>query len=212
MKNIMPTQEKINANYLLFIEYLEKYDCYSEEMIKEIGDKIKMAPYSKEVGFGGAEPGSLIDVTLYKLCKIGAQINANVLGKNGGDTISHPNLCVNQYMLMRVLLLMNIAKAEIFEPVTEDWKTRRGIMYDFVEMKTKMKLGQRSLYLCQKYGIKLSEEEFDAFSTIDISDETGERFLSPLYAVVKTAKMLTLIELRQEYLKTVEQNKFEQEK
>lgn len=207
----MPTPEKINANYLLFIKYLEKYDCYSEEMIKEIGDKIKIAPYSREVEFGGAEPGSLIDVTLNKLCKIGAQINTNALGKNGGDKISHPNLCVNQHMLMRVLLLMNLAKAEMFVPVTDDWKVRRGIKYDFVEMKTKMKLGQRSLYLCQKYGIKLSEEEFDAFSTIDISDETGERFLSPLYAVVKTAKMLTLIELRQEYLRSIEKNNFEQE-
>lgn len=207
----MPTPEKINANYLLFIKYLEKYECYSEEMIKEIGDKIKMAPYSREVEFGGAEPGSLIDVTLNKLCKIGAQINTNALGKNGGDKIGHPNLCVNQHMLMRVLLLMNLAKAEMFVPVTDDWKARRGINYDFVEMKTKMKLGQRSLYLCQKYGIKLSEEEFDAFSTIDISDETGERFLSPLYAVVKTAKMLTLIELRQEYLRGTENNKFEKE-
>jgi len=208
----MLTPEKINANYLLFIKYLEKYNCYSEDMMKEIGEKIKIAPYSKEIEYGGAEPGSLIDVTLHKLCKIGAQINTNALGKNGGDTVSHPNLCVNQYMLMRVLLLMNIAKAEIFEPTTEDWKVRRGIMYEFVEMKTKMKLGQRSLYLCQKYGIKLSEEEFDAFSTIDISDETGERFLSPLYAVVKTAKMLTLIELRQEYLRSIENNSFEQEK
>lgn len=206
------TPDKINANYLLFMQYLKKYDCYSEEMIKDIGDKIKIAPYSKEVEYGGAEPGSLIEVTLYKLCKIGAQINNKALGKNGGDTVSHPYLCVSQYMLMRVLLLMNLAKAEIFEPVTEDWKMRRGIMYDFVEMKTKMKLGQRSLYMCQKYGIKLSEEEFDAFSTIDISDETGERFLSPLYAIVKTAKMLTLIELRQEYLRSIENNKFEEEK
>lgn len=206
------TPDKINANYLLFMQYLKKYDCYSEEMIKDIGDKIKIAPYSKEVEYGGAEPGSLIEVTLYKLCKIGAQINNKALGKNSGDTVSHPYLCVSQYMLMRVLLLMNLAKAEIFEPVTEDWKMRRGIMYDFAEMKTKMKLGQRSLYMCQKYGIKLSEEEFDAFSTIDISDETGERFLSPLYAIVKTAKMLTLIELRQEYLRSIENNKFEEEK
>jgi len=206
------TPDKINANYLLFMQYLKKYDCYSEEMIKDIGDKIKIAPYSKEVEYGGAEPGSLIDVTLYKLCKIGAQINNNALGKNSGDTVSHPCLCVSQYMLMRVLLLMNLAKAEMFVPTSEDWKRRKGINYDFAEMKTKMKLGQRSLYLCQRYGIKLSEEEFDAFSTIDISDETGERFLSPLYAIVKTAKMLTLIELRQEYLRSIENNKFEEEK
>ena len=36
------TEEKINKNYLLWIEQLKKYNCYSEELIEEYGDKIKI--------------------------------------------------------------------------------------------------------------------------------------------------------------------------
>ena len=40
------TEEKINKNYLLWIEQLKKYNCYSEELIEEYGDKIKIASFS----------------------------------------------------------------------------------------------------------------------------------------------------------------------
>ncbi len=197
----MLTEEKLNANYLKFINYLQKYECYSEDMMKEIGEKIKMAPYSMERDMGGAYDGAMIDVTLNTLCKIGAQINNNALGANGGEKIAHPLLAVNNNMLMRVLLLINIAKAEMFIPNKSEWhKKNLGRMYEFAENKTKLKLGARSLYLCQKYGIHLEEEEFEAFLSIDTADDTGERFQSPLYTVVKAAKMFTLVELRQQQL------------
>ena len=32
--------EKININYLKFIEYLQKYNCYSEQMMNDLGEKI----------------------------------------------------------------------------------------------------------------------------------------------------------------------------
>ena len=195
------TEEKLNANYLKFINYLQKYDCYSEDMFKEIGEKIKLAPYSMELNVGGAYEGAMIEVTLNTLCKIGAQINNNTLGANGGEKIAHPLLAVNQNMLMRVLLLLNIAKAEMFIPNKSEWHRKNlGKMYEFAELKTKLKLGARSLYLCQKYNIKLEEEEYEAFLTIDNPDDSGERFQSPLYTVVKAAKMFTLVELRQQQL------------
>ena len=197
----MLTEEKLNANYLKFINYLQKYNCYSEDMMKELGEKIKLAPYSMERDMGGAYDGAMIDVTLNILCKIGAQINNNAMGANGGDKIAHPLLAVNNNMLMRVLLLINIAKAEMFTPNKSEWhKKNLGRMYEFVENKTKLKLGARSLYLCQKYGIQLEEEEFEAFLTIDNPDDTGERFQSPLYTMVKATKMFTLVELRQKQL------------
>jgi hypothetical protein len=197
----MLTEEKLNANYLKFINYLQKYNCYSEDMMKELGEKIKLAPYSMERDMGGAYDGAMIDVTLNTLCKIGAQINNNAMGANGGDKIAHPLLAVNNNMLMRVLHLINIAKAEMFTPNKSEWhKKNLGRMYEFVENKTKLKLGARSLYLCQKYGIQLEEEEFEAFLTIDNPDDTGERFQSPLYTMVKATKMFTLVELRQKQL------------
>ena len=92
----------------------------------------------------------------------------------------------------------------------EEWKIRRGINYEFVENKTHMRLGQRSLYLCQKYGIRLEEEEFEAFYSMDKTEEGNEGFNTPLYTLVKAAKNLTMVELRQEYLN--KQNKNIEEK
>lgn len=205
----MLTQEKINANYLKFVNYLQKYNCYSEDMMRDLGEKIKMAPYSMERDMGGAYDGAMVEVTLNTLCRIGVEINSNAMGTNGGDKVQHPYLAVNQNMLMRVLLLLNIAKAEMFVPNKSEWhKKNLGRMYEFAENKTKLKLGARSLYLCQKYGIQLEEEEFEAFLTIDNPDDTGERFQSPLYTMVKAAKMFTIVELRQKQLAT---NKVETE-
>ncbi len=195
----MITEDKINANYLKFIQYLEKYNCYSEQMIIEIGDKIKIAPYSAQLEFGGAEPGGLIDVTLNTLCRIGAEINQYAFGNNGNTDkpINHPLLCVNQNMLMKVLLLINISKVVSFIPNDSTWhKEKLGKMYNFIDFNTRLKLGQRSIYLCQKYGITLEEEEFEAFLALDnISIEDGENYHSPLYVLVKSAIMFTNIEL-----------------
>ena len=207
----MLTEEKINANFLTFQKYLQKYDCYSEQMMTEMGERIKRAPYSMQLDYGGAYDGGMIDITLNVLCKYGAHINNNSLGANGGDKMLHPLMCVNTNMLMRVLLLLNIAKADMFEPNKSEWhKKTLGKMYDWVDNKTKLKLGERSVFLCQKYGIQLEEEEFEAFLTIDKDDDSGERFQTPLYTVVKAAKMFTLVELRQKYLSENKKETIEQ--
>ena len=38
----MLSDSKINANYLAYLKRLEKYGCYSEEMINDIGKTLKM--------------------------------------------------------------------------------------------------------------------------------------------------------------------------
>lgn len=197
------SEEKINLNYLTFINYLKKYDCYSEQMLSEIGEKIKRASYSLEEQYGGAYDGSLIDITLNVLCKIGFKINENVFGRdlNQNNTISDRTMYVNPHNLMRVLLLLNIAKADMFIEQQEEWAKRRGKLYQFNDnLSTLMKLGARTLFICQKYGIILNEEEFSAITSIDREDETNIRFQTPLYAIVNAAKNLTLIKLRREYL------------
>ena len=186
----MLSEERINANYLKFIQYLEKYGCYSEEMMNDMGERIKNAPYSGTVDFGGAYRGGLIDVTLNVLCRVGHFVNSTL-------TTNCKFLGVNQNMLMKVLLLLNVAKADMFIPQSNDWKRKNGMPYEFVDSKTKLKFGERSLYLCQKYGIKLEEEEFEAFLCIDREEDAGERFSSPLYAMVKATKMFTLVYNRQ---------------
>lgn len=197
------SEERLNANYLSFINYLKKYNCYSEEMMNEMGEKIKTASYSLEEQYGGAYDGSLIDVTLNVLCRIGFMLNENVFGpgSNQNGQIGDPIMYVSQISLMRVLLLLNIGKAEMFIEQKEEWAKRKGRLYQFNDnLSTNMKLGARTLFICQKYGITLNEEEYCAITSIDKEDETGARFQTPIYAIVNAAKNLTLIKLRQEYL------------
>jgi hypothetical protein len=197
----MITQDKINSNYLKFIQCLEKYGCYSEEMITEMGEKIKYAPYSLQKQFGGAEPGGLINVTLNHLCKMAININNKVFGVDDKGNIMNQYLYVNPNMIMRVLLLMNIAKAEVLVENPSKWhRDNLGKMYEYKNMKTKMDFAQRALYLCQKYNIKLEEEEYEAFHVLSMDEDNRDVFQSPLFVLIKSVIMLTNVTLRQEEL------------
>jgi hypothetical protein len=198
----MLTEERINQNYLTFIKKLETYNCYSEKMMNEIGEKIKHAPYSMNDEHGGCYDGALIETVLFTLCRIGFEMNENAFGKNGKEDgkFSHPFLAVNTYKLMRVLLLSNIAKAVFFETETEQWKQKRGLMYRFIESDSSLNLGEKTLYLCQKYGIKLDEDEYEAIISSDKDDENGIRYRTPLYVMVKAVTMFAMVELRRKWM------------
>lgn len=198
----MLSEAKINSNYVIFCKCLEKYNCYSKEMIDNMGEKIKNASYSMNEIYGAAYNGSMIDITLNVLCKLGIEINEKVLGSDEKkNKIQYNELYVNKNMLMRVLLLINISKADMYIETKDNWKKNKGILYEFSnKLRTKLKLGQRTLFICQKYGIKLAEEEFESISSIDSDDRNGDIFMSPLSNLVKSIYSLTEIKLRQEYL------------
>ena len=86
----------------------------------------------------------------------------------------------------------------MFVPVTEQWKINKGILYDFNnELPSSLKLGERSIYLCMKYGIKLSEEEYEAMRILDKDEDKTNSFMNPLCEIVKIANQLAAIELCQ---------------
>ena len=55
-----------------------------------------------------------------------------------------------------------------------------------------------------KYGIELTEEEFEAIRIIDKEDSVANQYITPLCQLVKMANQLVSIEL---YRKHKEQNK-----
>lgn len=198
--------EKINSNFILWIERLQKYNCYSQRLIDDMGDLIKNASFSLTENSGSAYQGSMIDVVLNNLCRLGYELNENCFGYQN-NKIKHKHLYVNQNMLMRVLLLQHIAKAEMFVIQNNQWKAKNGYIYDFNgELKTSLKLGERSIFLCMKYGIELNEEEYEAMRIIDKDEDKTNSFTQPLCAIVKIANQLTAIEKYREYInnKTIE--------
>lgn len=190
------TEEKINKNYLLWIEYLKKYGCYSEKLIENYGDSIKKASFAMTNSTGGAYQGSLLDVVLTTLCVIGNHINEGAFGLSSKEKIRHPALHVAQASLMKVLLLQHISKAELFITVNEQWKINKGIFYEFnPNLETSLKLGERSVFICMKYGIMLTEEEYDAMKILDKDEDKTNSFITSLAEIVKVANQFTAIEL-----------------
>ena len=190
------TEEKINRNYLLWAELLKKYNCYSEELLNEMGEVIKTSSFAMSETSGGAYTGSLLDIVHSNLCVIATHINEGAFGVNGNGKQKHPYLCVDKNSLMKVLLLQHISKAEMFIPSTEQWKKNKGMLYEFnPKLDTALKLGERSVFLCMQYGIKLTEEEYDAMKVCDKEEEKNSSFVTPLAEIVKIANQLTAIEI-----------------
>lgn len=194
------TEEKRNLNLTRWIQKLKDYDCYSESLINELGDKIASGTYNINETNGGCYDGALIDVILNNLCTLGYHINENAFGLNPKEKLKHPFLSVNLTILMRVLLLQHVAKAVMFAPQTESWKKNKGYLYDFnEENKSQMKLGEYSAFICMKHGIKLSEDEYEAMVSIDKEDKAYNTHQSPLVILVKTVNQLVGIELQRKY-------------
>ena len=197
------TEEKINRNYILWIECLKKYNCYSEEMIDNIGEVIKTSSFAMSETSGSAYKGSLLDIVLSVLCVIATHINEGAFGVNGNGKQKHQHLYVDKNSLMKVLLLQHISKAEMFVPSLEQWKRNKGILYEFnPKLETSLKLGERSAFLCMKYGISLTEEEYDAMKVCDKEEEKNSAYTTPLAELVKIANQLTAIETYRKYKQT----------
>ena len=204
----MLTTEKINLNYITFCNKLKKYNCYSEQMINEIGEQLKDCSFSMNDDSGSAYQGSMIDIVLNHLCSVAYNINEVVFGPTG----KFNSMRVNPDMLMRVLLLQHIAKAEMFVNTRDTWKVKKGMLYEFnTNLKASLKLGERSLYLCQKYGIELAEEEYEAIRIIDKSEDDKIMFyINPLCSIVKMANQFVAVEMRQKYINNKEKETIEE--
>ena len=200
----MLKQEKINANFVAYVKRLEKYGCYSEAMMNDLGDEIKNAPFGMQEDSGGAYRGGMIDVVLNHLCRTAYAINEKAFDDN--DILK-----VNFDKLMKVLLLQHIAKAQMFVPQTDTYWVKKGKLYSFNDnLTTNMKCGERSVYLCAKYGINIEEDEYEAIRIVDKSgDDASLYHVSPLAMLVLAVNQLTWIELKKEWEKKTKKETIE---
>lgn len=202
----MINEETINVNFTQWVKRLQRYNCYSEDMVNEMGESIAKASFALSADCGSAYEGSMLDVVLKKLCKFAYDLNLMFGGDadKGADAL-HPALAVNQDMLMRVLLLQHISKAEMFVPETEQYWLKKGRLYNFADTDASLKCGERSIYLCQKYGIKLNEMEYEAMRIIDKDEEKTNMYENPLAFIVKMANRAVAIEQYLNYKKSIEE-------
>lgn len=175
-----------------WVEKLQEYGLYSESLIEELGQKIQMAPYTMQLRQGGAIMGGLTYTIINKLCVIGVKLNQMM-------ETNVPSLICDYRSLVRVLLIQHLAKAIMFEATTEQWKRNKGELYQFAQNSVIMKLGERTISLCMKHGIVLTEEEMEAILLCD-KDDVNTLYASPMVNIVKMANNLTTQSLVREML------------
>ena len=184
-------KEKIKKNNQTFIEKNELYGILSKELLEYLGEDLLTAPASTMKSLHNAFPGGLIDHIL-KTTKYA--IGINKLLPTGMD--------VEAQSIVKVCFLHQIGKTFLYKWCESEWhRNNQGKMYDFNEELTSMKIGERSVYYAMKYGVKLSEEEYQAIVNYDKpeDDKQSKWYGSTLSTILKQANELAIIEEKNNY-------------
>mgnify|MGYP001416896502 FL=1 len=184
-------KEKINKNNQTFIEKNELYGILTKELLEYLGEDLLTAPASTMKSLHNAFPGGLIDHIL-KTTKYA--IGINKLLPTGMD--------VEAQSIVKVCFLHQIGKTFLYKWCESEWhRNNQGKMYEFNEELTSMKIGERSVYYAMKYGVKLSEEEYQAIVNYDKpeDDKQSKWYGSTLSTILKQANELAIIEEKNNY-------------
>jgi len=157
------TEEKININFVTFVKILKKYNLYTEllQSDDEFNNQLKLAPSHTSERSGGAYDGGLIE-HINLITTIARKINDNVILES--DRIDNNSL-------IKVCFLHQIAKAKQYVKNDNDWDIKRGNFYKYTDGLPALKTGELSVMLCNKYGIELTELEFEAILSLDKEDD-----------------------------------------
>lgn len=185
MSNRM-SEEKVNLNYNGFIQKLKKYNYYTESFENDtlFNEQLKTAVASINENSGLNYDGSLIEHTK-RIAVIAYNLNENI----------HEEVKVDIDSLVKVTYLCQISKAIIFS------KSATSVGgYKFNDKANAMKVGEYSLYLCSKYGINLSADEYEAISSVDKSEDDQKKYYgNALSQILKSAIEIADTEARIRY-------------
>ena len=154
-------QNKIIENTTKYFETCKKLGFMTDELMVFLGENFIKAPATSMADYHNAFEGGLVD-HLLRVAKYAVNVN-NTLPESER---------VNQDSLVKVCLLHQIGKANLYKPCTSEWhRKNQGKMYEFNDDVVSMRVSERSLYYALSYGIKFTEEEFSAIMFSDKSDD-----------------------------------------
>lgn len=153
----MLSPEVIASNTKKYFKSAEAYGFMNNELMTFLGMDFIKAPATSMADLHNSFEGGLID-HLLKVTKYAVGINEY-----------HP-VKLEKASLVKVCLLHQIGKAKIYTPCTSEWHIKnQGKNYDYVDV-VSMRVGERSAYYAMSYGIKLTEEEYQAIVNFDKDD------------------------------------------
>ena len=184
--NTVELKNQILKNKETFLEKNTLYNVLTKELLDFLGEDLMTAPASTMTSLHNAFPGGLIDHVL-KTTKYAIGINKLLPNTEQVETQS----------IIKVCFLHQIGKTFLYKWCESEWhRTNQGKMYDFNEEMTSMRIGERSVYYAMKYGVSLTEEEYQAIVNYDKSDEDKQAkwYGSNLSTILKQANELAIIE------------------
>lgn len=179
----MLEQNEITKNFTKWVKTGQKYEFLTDELLEFLGEEFMLSPAGTSTDFPGAYEGGLIKNTLI-VTKYAVSINESLPEEKRFDMNT----------IIKVCLLHQIGKAKLFVPKDSKWHNERGIMYDFNNDLVSMPVGERSLLYCQSYGVKLTEDEFQAILFFNRNDDQSKAYTSPIGQLLKAAIILASIE------------------
>ena len=146
------TPERIVANTKKYFATTTKLNAMNDELMNFLGENFIKAPASHIKDYNNAFEGGLIE-HLLKVTSYAVLINKSL---PEDEQVDHDSL-------VRVCLLHQIGKTNIYKPCTSEWhRTNQGKMYEFNEDLISMRVSERSVYYAMSHGIVLTEIEYSA--------------------------------------------------
>jgi len=182
-------KEKILKNKEIFLEKNKLYGILTQELLDFLGEDLVTAPASSMTSLHNAFPGGLIDHIL-KTTKYAIGINKLLLQNNEVDAHS----------IVKVCFLHQIGKTFLYKWNESEWhRKNQGKIYEYNEELVSLKIGERSAFYALKYGVELTEEEYQAIINYDKSDDDKQSkwYGCTLSTILKQANELAIIEEKQ---------------
>ena len=181
----MLTQDEFKSNTKRFQEANLKFNIFTKELEEFLGEEFYIAPATSSKDMYGCFPGGLLNHCL-RTCKYALAVNNSL----PVDMRPEPGT------IFRTIFLSQIGRAFLFNMNTTQWQIDKGQMYEFNDdvIKVSLKAGERSLYFANKYGVKLTEEEFQAILMLDSYEKSGKFRSSVLAHIIRISFDLSILE------------------
>lgn len=183
---IVMTEETKQHNFELFIKKLSQLGINTDTLVSSIGDKLKNATFNISTDSGLCGDGTLIETILKTLTPFAVRLNG----------LYPEDVRVDQNTLVKICLLHQIAKAIRIKPSTEEWKIKKGQLYDYDSEQPSIRTGLHSLVLAQSFGIPFTAEEAEAMVINDreLTDDQARWHSSLLASIVRMANEMTYLQ------------------
>jgi hypothetical protein len=150
-------RQKITENFRKTTELVQKYVTDRlvpvTEMLNDLQDRYATAPASTRTDYFSAFPGGLC---LHNLTVFGELYD--LAGRKAPGKFTNETLLI--VSLLHDLGKIGDAEEDYYIPLNSDWHKQRGINYEINPNLQYAKVAHRSLFLAQRYGIPLTQDEY----------------------------------------------------